>query len=210
MPNRRDMSRRLKAKSKICRRLGSNLWGRAKSPLAKRESRPGMHGAKRKKVSDFGVQLMAKQRLKGYYGEITEKQFRRTYEEASSRRGDTAENLVGLLERRLDMIVYRLNFVPTIFAARQIVNHGHIHVNGRRVNIPSYRVREGDLIEVRSKSQQMPLIVEAFNSPERDVPEYIEVDTSSMKGSFVRTPKLADIPYPVEMEPNLVVEYYSR
>ena len=204
------MSKRHSAKYKLDRRLGLNLWGRPKSPVNVREYGPGEHGQRRRKVSDFGVQLMAKQKLRGYYGDISEKQFRRTYDEAVQARGDTSENLVGLLERRLDIVVYRMNFAPTVFSARQLVNHGHIQVNGRRVTIRSYRVREGDLIEVRSKSKEHPLVLETAQQPERDVPDYIEVDLDKLKGTFLRQPQFADIPYPVQMEPNLVIEYYSR
>ena len=204
------MTKRLQSKYKLNRRLGENLWGRPKSPVNRREYPPGQHGQRRRKTSDYGVQLAAKQKLRGYYGNITERQFQRTYVEAIKNRGDTVENLIGLLERRLDAVVYRMKFVPTVFAARQFVNHGHVSVNGHRVTIPSYRVREGDVIEVREKSRQMVLVLEAIESPERDVPDYVEVDYKKMSGTFVRTPKLADVPYPVQMEPNLVIEYYSR
>jgi len=205
------MTKRIRSKYKIDRRLGVNLWGRPKSPFNSREYGPGQHGQRRKRrPSDFGLQLNAKQKLKGYYGSISEKQFRRYYKEAASRRGDTSENLVGILERRLDAVVYRMKFVPTVFASRQFVNHGHVMVNGRKVNIPSYLVKEGDVIEVREKSREIPMVLEAVGSSERDTPEYMDVDHKKMKGTFVRTPKLSDIPYPVQMEPNLVVEYYSR
>jgi small subunit ribosomal protein S4 len=205
------MSKRLEAKYKINRRLGVNLWGRSKSPLAKgRENPPGQHGARRKKPSDFGTQLTAKQTLKGYYGNVSEKQFRKLYDEAVRRRGDTSENLIELLERRLDAVVYRLKFAPTPFAARQIVNHGHIRVNGKRVNISSYQIKDNDVISIKEKSKDMALIIEAAQSGERDVPEYLTVDHKEMKGSFIRAPKLADVPYPVQMEPNLVIEFYSR
>ena len=204
------MTKRLTSKYKICRRLGVNLWGRPKSPTNKRDYPPGQHGQRRRKQSDFGTQLAAKQKLRGYYGNITERQFRRTYHEAVKRRGDTGENLIGLLERRLDAVVYRMKFVPTVFAARQFINHGHILVNDRRVNIPSYRIREGDVVEVKKKSREMGLVLEAVESPERDVPGYVEVDYKNMKGTFVRTPEFAEVPYPVRMEPNLVIEYYSR
>ena len=205
------MTKRLQAKYKIDRRIGNNLWGRPKSPVNKREYGPGQHGQRRKtKTSDYGVQLKAKQTLKGYYGNITERQFRKIYAEASRRRGDTGENFIGLLERRLDAVVYRAKFVPTVFAARQIVNHGHISVNGRRVNIPSYVVKEGDVISVRDKAKEMTLILAAMESAERDVPDYVEVDHSKLTAKFTRTPKLGDVPYPVKMEPNLVVEFYSR
>jgi len=204
------MSKRKSAKYKLDRRLGLNLWGRPKSPVNLREYGPGEHGQRRRKVSDYGVQLMAKQKLRGYYGDISEKQFRRTYDEAVKVRGDTSENLVGLLERRLDMVVYRMNFAPTVFSARQLVNHGHIQVNGKRVTIRSYRVREGDLIEVRAKSKEHPLVLETVQQPEREVPDYIEADLDKLKGTFLRQPLFADIPYPVQMEPNLVIEYYSR
>ena len=205
------MSKRIRSKYKIDRRLGVNLWGRPKSPFNTREYGPGEHGQRRKRrPSDYGLQLNAKQKLKGYYGSISEKQFRRDYKEAAKRRGDTSEHLIGILERRLDAVVYRMKFVPTVFASRQFVNHGHIKVNGRKVNIPSYLVKEGDVIEVREKSREIPMVLEAVASAERDTPEYMDVDHKAMKGTFVRTPKLADVPYPVQMEPNLVVEYYSR
>lgn len=204
------MSKRQSSKYKIDRRLGVNLWGRPKSPFNKRESVPGQHGQRRFKVSNFGQQLMAKQKLKGYYGSIGERQFHRYYVEAVRRRGDTGEHLIGLLESRLDAIVYRMKFVPTVFAARQFVNHGHILVNGKRVTIPSYLVREGDEIEVRQKSRELPLVLDAVASPERDVPDYLEVDHKAMKGKFLRLPQLAEVPYPAHMEPNLVVEFYSR
>ncbi len=205
------MSKRQQSKYKINRRLGVNLWGRPKSPYNKREYGPGEHGqSRRRKPSDFGIQLQAKQKLKGYYGNITEKQFRRIYEEAVRRRGDTIENLIGLLEQRLDAVVYRLKFVPTVFSARQFVNHGHVSVNGQRVTIPSYRVREGDVIEVRERSREIPMVLEAIESPERDVPDYLDVDYGKMRGALVRVPGFAEVPYPVQMEPNLVIEFYSR
>ncbi len=204
------MSKRLKSKYKINRRLGVNLWGRPKSPVNRREYGPGQHGQRRRKQSDFGTQLAAKQKLKGYYGNIGEKQFRRYYEEAVRRRGDTGENLVGLLERRLDAVVYRAKFVPTVFAARQFISHGHVKVNGQRVNVSSFSVSDEDIIEVKDKSRELPLVLEAIESAERDVPEYIEVDHRKLRARYVRQPKLEDVPYPVQMEPNLVVEYYSR
>ncbi len=205
------MTKRTSAKYKIDRRMGENIWGRAKSPVNKREYGPGQHGQRRKnKLSDFGTQLRAKQKLKGYYGDLTEKQFRKIYGEAERVRGDTGEMLIGLLERRLDAVVYRAKLVPTIFAARQFVNHGHVQVNGKRVNIASYRVSEGDVISVREKSRQMALILEAIQSAERDVPDYLDVDHHKMTATFVRTPTLGDVPYAVVMEPNLVVEYYAK
>ena len=204
------MSKRVAAKYKIDRRMGENIWGRPKSPVNKREYGPGQHGQRRRgKLSDFGVHLQAKQKLKGYYGNITEKQFRRTFEEAARQKGNTGELLIGLLERRLDAVVYRAKFVPTVFAARQFVNHGHVLVNGQRVTIPSYRVKEGDVVEVRERAKQMALVLEAAQSAERDVPDYIEVDFSKMSAKFTRVPELADVPYPCRMEPNLVVEFYS-
>jgi len=204
------MSKRTQSKYKINRRLGVNLWGRPKSPINNRESRPGQHGQRRRKETNYGTQLMAKQKLKGYYGNITEKQFRRYYKEAVRRRGDTSENLIGILERRLDAVVYRMKLVPTVFAARQFVNHGHVRVNGKKVNIPSYLVKDGDVIEVREKSRDIPMVMEAVVSPERDLPDYMDVDLKKMKGTYVRQPMLADVPYPVQMEPNLVIEFYSR
>ena len=205
------MSKRTGAKHKLDRRMGENIWGRPKSPINKREYGPGQHGQRRKqKLSDFGTQLKAKQKLKGYYANISERQFRKTYEEAARLRGDTSERLIGLLESRLDAIVYRAKFVPTPFAARQFVNHGHIRVNGKKVNIASYRCKVNDVIEVREKSKQLGLVLEAIGLAERDVPDYIEVDHTKMTARFVRLPAFADVPYPVVMEPNQVVEFYSR
>lgn len=204
------MSKRLAAKFKINRRLGVNLWGRAKSPVNRREYGPGQHGQHKGKPTDYGTQLLAKQKLKGYYGNVSEKQLRKYYAEVIRRTGDTSEHLIGLLESRLDAIVYRMKFVPSVFAARQFVNHGHILVNGKRVNIPSYQVKEGDEISIREKSRQLAIVLEAEASAERDVPEYMEVDHKAGKGTFLHVPKLADVPYPVQMEPNLVVEFYSR
>jgi small subunit ribosomal protein S4 len=204
------MTKRVQAKTKICRRLGVNLWGRAKDPLAKKNYAPGMHGQKRKKISDYGNQLLAKQKLKSYYANMTEKQFRKAYETATKRKGDTAENLVGLLERRLDVVVYRMNLAHTMQQARQMVSHGHVQVNGRRVTIPSYLVREGDSVGVVERSKDKLMVQDALQNRERDVPEYIDMDDKALKATFVRTPKMSDVPYPVQMEPNLVIEYYSR
>ena len=206
------MTKRIAAKYKIDRRLGCNLWGRPKSPFNKRNSRPGQHGAtgQRRKLSDYGVQLFAKQKLRFYYGDLTEKQFRKIFDKASNIKGDTSQILIELLERRLDAIVYRMKFVPTIFAARQIVNHGHVKVNGKRVNIPSYTVKDGDEISLKDQSKEINLIQESVVSQEREIPEYIEVDVKELKGRFLRAPLIHDVPYPVSMEPNLVIEYYSR
>lgn len=205
------MSKRHSAKYKIDRRMGENLWGRPKSPVNKREYGPGQHGQRRKgKTSDYGLQLRAKQKLKGYYGDLSEKQFYKIYEEAVRLRGDTSEALIGLLETRLDAVVYRAKFVPTPFAARQFVNHGHVTVNGRKVNVGSYRCKVGDVIEVRQKSKELAIVLESVELAERDTPDYIEVDTSKKVAKLVRVPALADVPYAVKMEPNLVVEYYSR
>ena len=205
------MTKRHEAKYKIDRRMGQNVWGRPKSPVNKREYGPGQHGQRRKgKLSDYGVQLRAKQKLRGYYGNISERQFRGVYDDAIRMKGDSGANMIGLLERRLDAVIYRAKFVPTVFAARQFVNHGHIKVNGRRVTIPSYRVKVGDAIEVKDKSKEMALVLEATGLAERDVPDYIDVDHSKMTAKLTRVPGLTEVPYPVQMEPHLVVEFYSR
>ena len=203
------MSKRHSAKYKLDRVMGENLWGRPKSPVNKRQYGPGQHGQRRKnKVSDFGIQLKAKQKLKGYYANLTEKQFRRLYDDAARRKGNTSENLIGLLESRLDAVVYRAKIVPTPWASRQFVNHGHVTVNGKRVNIPSYRVKVGDVVEIRERSRNMALVLEAMQSQERDIPDYIESD-GRHTAKFNRVPELAEVPYPVKMEPNLVVEFYA-
>ncbi len=205
------MTKRTSAKYKIDRRMGENIWGRPKSPVNKREYGPGQHGQRRKnKLSDFGTQLRAKQKLKGYYGDLTEKQFRKIYAEAERVKGDTGEMLIGLLERRLDAVVYRAKLVPTIFAARQFVNHGHVTVNGKRVNIGSYVCRVGDVVAIKESSRQLALVLEASQSGERNVPDYLSVDSAKGVATYVRMPALSDVPYPVVMEPNLVVEYYAK
>ncbi|MBQ7673847.1 MAG: 30S ribosomal protein S4 [Alphaproteobacteria bacterium] len=204
------MSKRIAAKHKIDRRLGVNLWGRAKSPVNERNYAPGQHGSNKKKPTDYGVQLLAKQKLKGYYGNLNERQFRRIFQRASQMRGDTSQNIIGLLESRLDAIVYRMKFAMTVFAARQLISHGHVMVNGKIVNIASYQVSEGDVIEIRAKSKENAVILEAVQSSERDLPTYVDVDQSALKGTFVHVPKLEDVPYPVSMEPNIVIEFYSR
>ena len=205
------MSKRASAKFKIDRRMGESIWGRNKSPVNKRSYGPGQHGQRRaKKLSDYGTQLQAKQKLKGYYGNITERQFRKYYQEASRRPGDTGENMIGLLERRLDAVVYRAKFVPSPFAARQLVSHGHVRVNGRRVTVASYQVKEGDMLELSAKAKDMALVLEATKSPERDVADYIDANHDKMTAKFMRTPKLADVPYAAQMQPHLIVEFYSR
>ena len=205
------MTKRHEAKYKIDRRMGQNVWGRPKSPVNKREYGPGQHGQRRKsKLSDYGVQLKAKQKLRGYYGNISEKQFRGIYTKARRQKGDTGAHMIGMLEQRLDAVVYRAKFVPTVFAARQFVNHGHVKVNGRRVNISSYRVKVGDVVEVKDSSREMALVLEAKALAERDVPDYIEADHNKMTAKLARVPAPAEVPYPVVMEPHLVVEFYSR
>lgn len=205
------MTKRAQSKYKISRRLGVNLWGRAKDPVNEKNFPPGQHGLTgHRKATDYGTQLRAKQKLKGYYGNVSEKQMVAYYKEAIRRKGDSSENLVGLLEKRLDTVVYRMNFVPTVFAARQFVNHKHVKVNGKTVNIPSFQVKEGDVIEIKEKSKQLTIVLEAAQNQERSIPEFLEVDNKAGKGKFIRTPKLAEIPYPIVMEPHLIIEFYSR
>ena len=205
------MTKRHEAKHKIDRRMGQNVWGRPKSPVNRREYGPGQHGQRRKgKLSDYGVQLRAKQKLRGYYGNITERQFRGIYEEAIRMKGDSGAHLIGLLERRLDTVVYRAKFVATMFAARQFINHGHVKVNGRRVNIASFKVKVGDVIEVKESSKQLTVVLEANQLSERDVPDFLEVDHSKMTAKYTRIPALSDVPFAVQMEPHLIVEFYSR
>ncbi len=205
------MSKRITAKHKIDRRMGENIWGRPKSPVARREYGPGQHGQRRKgKLSDFGTQLRAKQKLKGYYANITEKQFRNIYAEANRMKGDTGAHLIGLLERRLDALVYRAKLAPTVFAARQLVSHGHVQVNGKRVTVPSYRLKVGEAVSLTEKGKDLAIVIEAGQSPEREVPDYIEADHKKGSAKLSRIPVLTDVPFPVQMEPHLVVEYYSR
>jgi len=205
------MTKRLNSKHKVDRRLRVNLWGRPKSPFNTRAYPPGQHGqTKSSKPSDYGIQLSAKQKLKSYYGNMNERQFRNVYKKAIMKRGDTAENLIGLLERRLDAVIYRSKLSNTIFSSRQLINHGHVRVNGKKVNIASYQVREEDSIEIRDKSKKLALIDIALANKEREVPEYLQLDEKNKKVKFVRVPKFEEVPYPVVMEPNLVIEYYSR
>ena len=205
------MTKRLNSKHKVDRRLKVNLWGRPKSPFNTRAYGPGQHGQTRSsKPSDYGIQLQAKQKLKAYYGNINERQFRNIYKKAVMQKGDTSENLIGLLERRLDAIIYRAKFATTIFSSRQLINHGHVKVNGKKVNISSYLVKEEDTIEIRDKSKQLAIIDIALANKERETPEYIQLDEKNKKLKFVRIPKFDEVPYPIVMEPNLVIEYYSR
>ena len=205
------MTKRLNSKHKVDRRLKVNLWGRPKSPFNSRGYPPGQHGqSKSSKPSDYGVQLNAKQKLKSYYGNINERQFRNVYKKAMMKKGNSAENLIGLLERRLDAIIYRAKLATTIFSARQLINHGHVKVNSKKVNISSYLVKEEDSIEIRDKSKQLAFIDVALANKEREVPEYLQVDEKNKKVKFVRVPKFEEVPYPIIMEPNLVIEYYSR
>ena len=205
------MTKRISSKHKIDRRLKINLWGRPKSPFNTRAYGPGQHGQSRQgKPSDYGIQLQAKQKLKGYYGNINERQFRNIYKKAAMQKGDTGENLIGLLERRLDAVVYRARFSTTIFSARQLINHGHVKVNGKKVNISSYSVKEEDTIEIRDKSKQLAIVDIALANKEREAPEYIQMDEKNKKFKFVRVPKFEEVLYPIVMEPNLVIEYYSR
>jgi small subunit ribosomal protein S4 len=205
------MTKRESSKYKIDRRMGENIWGRNKSPIGKRAYGPGQHGQRKsRKLSDYGTQLRAKQKLKGYYGNINERQFRRYYQEAARKTGDTGEHMIGLLERRLDAVIFRAKFAPTPFSSRQLVSHGHVQVNGKRVTIPSYLVKEGDTISLGAKAKDMGLVLEAVKLAEREVPDYIEADHSKMTAKFLRTPKLSDVPYAVQMQPSLVVEFYSR
>ena len=205
------MTKRLNSKHKVDRRLKVNLWGRPKSPFNTRAYGPGQHGQTRQgKPSDYGIQLQAKQKLKAYYGNINERQFRNIYKKAIMKKGDTAENLIGLLERRLDAVIYRSKLSNTIFSSRQLINHGHVRVNGKKVNIASYQVKEEDSIEIRDKSKQLALIDIALSNKEREVPEYLQLDEKNKKVKFVRVPKFEEVPYPVVMEQNLVIEYYSR
>ena len=205
------MTKRLSSKHKVDRRLKVNLWGRPKSPFNTRAYPPGQHGqTKSSKPSDYGIQLMAKQKLKSYYGNMNERQFRNTYKKAIMKKGDTAENLIGLLERRLDAVIYRSKLSNTIFSSRQLINHGHVRVNGKKVNISSYQVREEDSIEIKDKSKQLAIIDIALANKEREIPEYLQLDEKNKKVKFVRVPKFEEVPYPVVMEPNLVIEYYSR
>ena len=205
------MTKRLTSKHKVDRRLKVNLWGRPKSPFNSRNYPPGQHGRSRRgRLSDYGVQLEAKQKMKFYYGNINERQFRNIYLKAIQKKGNTTENLVGILERRLDTVTYRAKFATTVFSARQLINHGHIRVNGKKVNIPSYLVKSEDTIEIKNKSKELNMIVGALASKERDIPEYIQMDEKNRKAKLVRVPKFSEIPYPIIMEPNLVIEYYSR
>ncbi len=205
------MSKRLQAKHKLDRRMGENIWGRPKSPVNRREYGPGQHGQRRKgKLSDFGVQLRAKQKLKGYYANISEKQFRKIYAEAVRLKGDTGAILIGLLERRLDALIYRAKLVPTVFSARQFVSHGHVKVNGKRVTIPSFKVKVGEVVELKDRAKELAIVLEATQSAERDVPDYLEVDHKKMTAKMTRVPTPTEVPYPVQMEPHLVVEFYSR
>ena len=205
------MTKRLASKHKVDRRLKVNLWGRPKSPFNSRNYPPGQHGkSRRRKPSDYGTQLQAKQKIKFYYGNINERQFRNIYRKALQKKGNTTENLVGFLEVRLDTVTYRAKFASTVFSARQLINHGHIRVNGKKVNIPSFSVKLEDTVEIKDKSKDMGMIVSSMVSKEREIPDFIQMDEKNKKARLIRIPKFSEVPYPTIMEPNLVIEYYSR
>ena len=206
------MTKRLASKHKVDRRLKVNLWGRPKSPFNSRNYPPGQHGksTKKRKTSDYGTQLEAKQKLKFYYGNMNERQFRNVFRKALKKKGNTTENFIGFLERRLDMVIYRAKFATTVFSARQLINHGHIKVNGKKVNISSCLVSEKDTIELKDKSKELIVIVGALVNKEREIPDYIQMDEKNKIAKLIRIPKFSEVPYPTIMEPNLVVEYYSR
>ena len=204
------MTKRLNAKKKLSRKLSGSLWGQAKDPFVKRNYRPGQHGAASKRTSDYGNQLRAKQRMKFYYGNISERQFFNIFQEAMRLKGDSSENFVALLESRLDAVVYRANFVPTVFAARQFVNHKHVTVNGKVVNIPSYRLKIGDVVQVREKSRSLAMVIDSLQKMERDVPSYLKLDKDTYSIKLIEKPSVAEVPYSIEMEPHLITEFYSR
>ena len=205
------MTKRLASKHKVDRRLKVNLWGRPKSPFNSRNYKPGQHGkATKGKRSDYGTQLEAKQKLKSYYGNMNERQFRNVFRKALKKRGNTTENFIGLLERRLDTVIYRAKFALTVFSARQLINHGHIKINGKKVNIPSFMLREKDTVEIKDKSKELLVVAGALVSKEREIPDYIQLDEKNKIAKLIRVPKFSEVPYPTIMEPNLVVEYYSR
>ncbi|MBU6339609.1 MAG: 30S ribosomal protein S4 [Rickettsiales bacterium] len=205
------MSKRVNAKKKISRKLGASLWGQVKDPFIKRNYKPGQHGAAPKgRPTDYGNQLRAKQRLKFYYGNISERQFFNLFQLASKTKGDVSENFIALLESRLDAIVYRANFVPTVFAARQFVSHKHVTVNGKVVNIPSYRVQIGDVIQVREKSRKLAIVMDSVQKMERDVPSYLQLNKDTFSIQMTVKPAFAEVPYPVEMQPHFITEFYSR
>jgi len=203
------MTKRHEAKYKIDRRMGQNVWGRPKSPINHREYGPGQHGQRRKgKLSDYGVQLRAKQKLRGYYGNVSERQFRSIYAEARRLKGDTGAHMIGLLERRLDAMIYRAKFVPTVFAARQFVSHGHISVNGRRGPVPSYRLRLNDVVEVREKSRSMIVVRHNIDTIDRSVPPWLEKSGEGLVATVRDLPLREHIAVPVRE--SLIVELYSK
>lgn len=205
------MTKIVKAKYKVSRRLGSSIWGDEKDPFHTKNYRPGQHGpGTRGKVSDYGLHLNAKQMVKNHYGRVTETQFRNIFKLASKMKGNTAENFAGLLEQRLDMVVYRMNFAPTIFAARQLVSHCHVRLNGKKVNIASQRVQIGDVIEIKDNSKDITKIMESIQKLSRPVPEYLAIDPAKMSGQLVRIPMISDIPYPFQPNFGKIVEYYSH
>lgn len=205
------MTKVVKAKYKASRRLGTSIWGDDKDPFHTKNYRPGQHGPTgRVKTSDYGVHLQAKQTVKAHYGRITEKQFRNIFALANKMKGNTAENFAGLLEKRLDMVIYRMNLAPTIFAARQLVSHDNVKLNGKKVNIPGQRLKEGDKVELKDSAKQITVYMESAQKQKRTVPEYLSVDPGAMSGVFIRTPMILDIPYPFEANFGKIIEYYSH
>ncbi|MDD2840283.1 MAG: 30S ribosomal protein S4 [Rickettsiales bacterium] len=203
------MTKRINAKKKISRSLGVNLWGRANDTFVKRNYRPGQHGTAPKRDTNHSIHLRAKQKVRKYY-DIKESQFRTIFDNAKRLKGNTEEIFAGLLESRLASIVYRANFAPTVYAARQLVNHKHILVNGKPINIASYQVKVGDVISLSEGAKKITLINEALEHMERDIPTYLELNANEKTVKFLNKPAFSDIPYPFDAEFNMIVEFYSR
>ena len=202
------MARYLGSRCKICRQLNFSVCGSERCALARRNTLPGMHPQLRRKVSEFKKRLVEKQRLRFSYW-VSEKQFRNYVKEAFKKPGIPGETLVSLLERRLDNVVYRLGFSPTLLAARQLVVHGHVLVNGRKVDRPSYAMRPGEMVELREKSKKLLIVEEGLaRSPARPVLPYLEVDKENVKGKLTQVPERAQIP--LEINEGLIMEHYTR
>ncbi|PIS02023.1 MAG: 30S ribosomal protein S4 [Chlamydiae bacterium CG10_big_fil_rev_8_21_14_0_10_42_34] len=204
------MARYRGPKNRIARKYAANIFGKARNPLLHKQHPPGMHGAKRKKKSDFGLQLDERQKLKAVYGMISQKQLVNAYKKSLERKGHTPTMFLEQLECRLDNIVFRLRFASSIFGAQQLVSHGHIQVNGKKVDRRSFIVKPGMVVSVRPASRQMKPILASQESINREIPEYMVLESDKFAGTLLASPQMDQVPLPIPINIPLVCEFISH
>jgi small subunit ribosomal protein S4 len=204
------MTRYTGPKNRIARKFGANIFGRQRNPLLHKPTPPGMHGAKRKKKSDYGLQLEEKQKLRAIYGMLTQTQLLHAYTDALKKEGNTSHNLLEQLECRLDNIVYRLRFDGTIFGAHQLVSHGHVLVNGKRVDRRSFKVKPGMVVSIEEKSKKMKPVQMAMENTAREIPAYLSLSEDKFSGKLETLPHPDQIPLPMIIDVPLVCEFLAH